>query len=101
VGELEDEFDVAQRPAVSLASGAVVLEGSSKIRDLEVQYDIVLPRDQGFETLAGFVMAQLGRIPKGGETLEFAGRRFTILQMEGRRIGHVKIESAHQLESAS
>lgn len=101
VGELEDEFDVAQRPAVSLASGAVVLEGSSKIRDLEVQYDIVLPRDQGFETLAGFVMAQLGRIPKGGETLEFAGRRFTILQMEGRRIGHVKIESVHQLESAS
>jgi putative hemolysin len=101
VGELEDEFDVAQGPAVSLASGAVVLEGSAKIRDLEVQYDIVLPRDQGFETLAGFVMAQLGRIPKGGETLEFSGRRFTILQMEGRRIGHVKIENVHQLESAS
>ena len=100
VGELEDEFDVAQKPVVSLASGAVVLEGSVNIRDLEVQYDIVLPRDEGFETLAGFVMAQLGRIPRGGETFDFDGRRFTVLQMEGRRIGRVKVESVRQLEPA-
>jgi CBS domain containing-hemolysin-like protein len=85
---------------VSLASGAVVLDGSFNIRDLEVQYDIVLPRDQGFETLAGFVMAQLGRIPRGGETFDFDGRRFTVLQMEGRRIGRVKVESVRQLEPA-
>jgi magnesium and cobalt exporter, CNNM family len=103
VGELEDEFDVAQRPVVSLASGAVVLDGTANIRDLEVQYDIVLPRDEGFETLAGFVMAQLGRIPKGGETFEYDGRRYTVLHMEGHRIARVKIESVHQptLETAS
>ena len=63
VGELEDEFDVAQRPVVTLASGAVVLDGGSNLRDLETQYDIVLPREEGFETLAGFVMDQLGKIP--------------------------------------
>ena len=100
VGELEDEFDVSQRPVVSLTTGAVVLDGSSNIRDLEVQYDIILPRDQGFETLAGFVLAQLGRIPRGGESVEHDGRRFTVLHMEGRRIGRVKIESVHQLEPA-
>jgi CBS domain containing-hemolysin-like protein len=91
VGELEDEFDVAQRPAV-LGSGSVVLDGSSSIRDLEMQYDILLPRDEGFETLAGFVMAQLGRIPKGGEAFVYQDRRYTVLQMEGRRISSVKIE---------
>jgi putative hemolysin len=96
VGELEDEFDLAARPLDSLASGAVILDGSSNIRDLEVQYDIVLPRDHGFETLGGFVMAQLGRIPKGGETFDFDGRRYTVLQMEGRRIARVKIESVRQ-----
>jgi CBS domain containing-hemolysin-like protein len=104
VGELEDEFDVAQRPVVSLASGAVVLDGSANIRDLEVQYDIVLPRDEGFETLAGFVMAQLGKIPRGGESFEYDGRRYTVLHMEGHRIARVKIESVHQtpsLENAS
>lgn len=96
VGELEDEFDLVARPAVSLTSGAVVLDGSSNVRDLEVQYEIVLPRDQGFETLGGFVMAQLGRIPKGGEAFEYEGRRYTVLQMDGRRIARVKIETTNQ-----
>jgi putative hemolysin len=104
VGELEDEFDLAARPVDLMAAGAVVLDGSVNIRDLEVQYDIVLPRDEGFETLGGFVMAKLGKIPKGGETFEFDGRRYTVLQMEGRRIGRVKIENAGKvtpLETAS
>jgi CBS domain containing-hemolysin-like protein len=96
VGELEDEFDIAQRPAVALASGAVVLDGGSNLRDLENQYEITLPREEGFETLAGFVMAQLGRIPRGGESFEYEGRRYTVLQMEGHRVVRVKIESLNQ-----
>jgi CBS domain containing-hemolysin-like protein len=93
VGELEDEFDVAQRPIIPLTAGAVVLDGAANVRDLEVQYEILLPRDEGFETLAGFVMARLGKIPKGGEAFEYQGRRYTVLQMEGRRIARVKIEN--------
>ena len=69
-----------------------MLEGTANVRDLEVQYDVQLPRDQGFETLAGFVLAQLGKIPQGGESFEYEGRRYTVLQMEGRRITKVKIE---------
>jgi putative hemolysin len=92
VGELEDEFDVAQ-PAVALASGAVVLDGGFNLRDLETQYDIVLPREDGFETLAGFVMSQLGKIPKGGERFEYDSRRYTVLQMDGHRVVRVKIEN--------
>ncbi|HZD95980.1 MAG TPA: hemolysin family protein [Candidatus Sulfotelmatobacter sp.] len=93
VGELEDEFDVAQLAVVPLSSGAVVLDGSSNLRDLEAQYDIVLPREEGFETLAGFVMSQLGKIPRAGERFEFDGRRYTVLQMDGHRIVRVKIEN--------
>src|SRR5215471_17294396 len=96
VGELEDEFDVAQLPAVPLTSGSVVLDGSANVRDLEVQYEIELPRDQGFETLAGFVMARLGRIPQGGESFEYQGRRYSVMQMEGHRISRIKIESTAQ-----
>src|SRR5262249_52457649 len=99
VGELEDEFDIAQRPAASLEAGVVVLDGSANVRDLEVQYGIVLPHDQGFETLGGFVMAQLGRIPNGGEGFPYDGRRYTVLQMEGRRIGRVKVENVTQTSS--
>jgi putative hemolysin len=101
VGELEDEFDIVQRPVVPLTSGAVLLDGSANLRDLEVQYEITLPREQGFETLAGFVLAQLGRIPRGGESFEFEGRRYTVLQMEGYRIARVKVEIIGTLEPAS
>jgi magnesium and cobalt exporter, CNNM family len=96
VGELEDEFDVAQRAAIPLPSGAVVVDGASNLRDLETQHDIVLPREEGFETLAGFVMSQLGKIPRAGERFEFDGRRYTVLQMDGHRIVRIKIEKLTQ-----
>jgi putative hemolysin len=104
VGELEDEFDVAQRPTIPLTAGTLELEGTVTIRDLEVQYDLELPRDQGFETLAGFVMARLGRIPRTGDSFEYQGRRYSVIQMEGHRIARVRIEIAIQpapLETAS
>jgi magnesium and cobalt exporter, CNNM family len=46
----------------------------------------------GFETLAGFVLARLGIIPKGGENFVFEGRRYTVTEMEGRRVAKVKVE---------
>lgn len=92
VGELQDEFDIAEPPRLLSAGGVLVLEGSENIRDLETQKELALPRDHGFETIAGFILWRLGRIPTGGESLEFEGRRFTVLSMEGRRIGKVKVE---------
>jgi putative hemolysin len=93
VGEIEDEFDVAP-PQQALAEGkiAVVLEGSVSIRDLESQYQLLLPHDSGFETLAGFILARLQRIPRQGETFEYEGHRFTVQEVEGHRIAKVKIE---------
>ena len=92
VGEIEDEFDVAQ-PAPSLRTDdALVLEGSFGIRDLESQYEISVPRDAGFETLAGFMLARLQRIPAMGEGFDYEGHRFTVEEMDGLRIAKVKIE---------
>jgi putative hemolysin len=95
VGEIEDEFDVTRQP---LPPGAttMVLDGSVPIRDLETQYQLTLPRDQGFETLAGFVLARLQKLPQGGESFDYQGRRFTVLDMDGRRIARVKIELAEE-----
>ena len=53
----------------------------------------MLPRDQGFETLAGFILSRVGKIPTGGESFEFDGHRFTVLTMAGHRIAKVKIET--------
>jgi putative hemolysin len=93
VGEIEDEFDIAP-PQQALVEGeiAVILEGSVGIRDLESQYQLSLPRDSGFETLAGFILARLQRIPRQGETFEYEGHRYTIHENEGHRIAKVRIE---------
>jgi CBS domain containing-hemolysin-like protein len=92
VGHIEDEFDVSS-PEPELADESVlVLEGGVNIRDLETQHDILLPRDAGFETLAGFVLARLQRIPYLGESFVYEGHRYTVEDMEGHRIAKVKIE---------
>jgi magnesium and cobalt exporter, CNNM family len=94
VGEIQDEFDVAPPSTPSFEDEtSFVLEGSAGIRDLESQYQILLPRDAGFETLAGFVLARLQRIPKVGDSFEYEGRRFSVVGMEGHRIAKVKIET--------
>jgi CBS domain containing-hemolysin-like protein len=91
VGEIEDEFDdVASATHGNPAS--LVLDAALNIRDLQSQYHLTLPRDEGFETLAGFVTAKLQRIPKPGDSFLYQQRRFTVLEMEGRRVEAVKVD---------
>ena len=99
VGEIEDEFDIAPptQPAID-EDTALLLEGSVNIRDLESQYQLTLPDDAGFETLAGFVLARLQKIPAVADAFEYEGRRYTVEEMEGHRIAKVRIET---LEPAS
>jgi CBS domain containing-hemolysin-like protein len=92
VGEIEDEFDIGPQPLPPGAT-SMVLEGAVNIRDLETQYHVTLPSDQGFETLAGFMLAQFQRIPKPGDSFEYDGRRFTVQEMENRRIARALIEA--------
>ncbi|HME32343.1 MAG TPA: hemolysin family protein [Terriglobales bacterium] len=93
VGEIEDEFDVSEKPLAPGAS-SMMLDGSVNIRDLESQYHIALARDEGFETLAGFVLAQQQKIPEAGDSFEYQGRRYTVVAMDGLRVDSVKIEVA-------
>src|SRR5208282_655457 len=93
VGELEDEFDVAStQPVVSDANPPLVLAGAINIRDLETQYELQLPQDEGFETLAGFLLSRLQQMPQGGEAFVYEGRRFVVEKVDGHRIATVRIE---------
>ena len=92
VGEMEDEFDVGLRRAPRMPAEAFYLDGGVNLRDLETQMHWRLPRDGGVETLAGFLLAQLGHIPESGESVDFEGRRYTVAEMSGHRISRVRIE---------
>jgi CBS domain containing-hemolysin-like protein len=93
VGEVQDEFDTAEpQPALAAGEAALVVDGSTSLRDLEMDYQITLPRDAGFETLAGFMLSRLQKIPHIGDQFEFEARRFAVKEMDGHRIASVKID---------
>jgi len=90
-GEIGDEHDV-KRPKPTVEAAMLEVDGSITIRDLDTQYGLELPGDAGFETLAGFLLFQLGNIPKEQDTVEYGGRKFTIIEMHRNRIARVRIE---------
>ncbi|HEY9138356.1 MAG TPA: hemolysin family protein [Terriglobus sp.] len=94
VGELEDEFDVSARNLPTPDHhGSVDLDGTVTLRDLTTQLHWHFPREAGIETLAGFMLAQLGHLPKVGEEVEFAGRVFRVQEMNGRRISRIHVKT--------
>ena len=89
-GEIGDEHDVRRVPPAP-ASAVIEVDGSTSIRDLASQYEIELPGDAGFETLAGFLLFRLGYIPAAGETVSYGQRSFIVTEMDRNRIARVKI----------
>jgi putative hemolysin len=91
VGEIQDEYDWEERPVERLRDGSLVVEGTVPASELRDTHKVPLP-DGEFETVAGFMLAELGRVPKGGEVVQVAGFRFTVVDVEKNRISKVKIE---------
>jgi putative hemolysin len=91
VGEIHDEFDVVEKP-LPLADGAMIFDGASNVRDLDAQYNITLPEDPAYATVGGFVLDQLGFIPKGGESFDYGNYHFTVIEVDGKRVARVKIQ---------
>ncbi|MGQ9805754.1 MAG: hemolysin family protein [Chlorobiales bacterium] len=77
--------------AVQRNDGTWLIEGLMPIRDFKEQFHLAeLPdEDSGFETLGGFVMHQLGTIPKEGQAFEWNNARFEVVDMDGRRIDKI------------
>jgi putative hemolysin len=98
VGEIEDEYDVPEEPAI------VQREDGSWLVDGKVAYETVRerlalpanpPQERGLYTsLAGFVLARLGHIPTVGETLRVGNRVFEVVDMDGRRVDRILIRPA-------
>jgi putative hemolysin len=98
VGEIHDEFDVVENP-LPLADGAMIFDAASNVRDLDAQYNITLPEDPAYATVGGFVLDQLGFIPKGGESFDYGNFRFSVVEMDGKRVARVKIQRVRSPET--
>jgi CBS domain containing-hemolysin-like protein len=99
-GEIGDEHDV-KRPAPVAGAAVTELDGGINIRDLASQYEIELPGDAGFETLAGFLLLKFGYIPAPGESITYGSRTFIVQEMDRNRIAKVKVVTARPAEGVA
>jgi CBS domain containing-hemolysin-like protein len=91
VGEIDDEFDDEVRAQIVRDGDAYVLSGRLVIRDANRVLKLELPEHDGFTTIAGFLMAQSGRLLNEGDSINYDGRCFIVERLEGRRIRRVRL----------
>ena len=90
VGEIEDEFDVAEEPVVQTGEDTYRVDGMFSIDDFNERFGTELP-EEDFNTVAGFVFGQLGRVGEPGDDVEYDGMRFDVLEVDGNRIELVAV----------
>jgi CBS domain containing-hemolysin-like protein len=90
VGEIQDEFDPAGHAIRRVGAGRHLVRGSTRLDRVETQLGLELP-DGEYETLAGFVLDQLGRIPEPGEEVAYGEHTFTVTKREGVRVTQIAV----------
>jgi len=91
VGEIRDEHDI-ESPVIQLTNGTLLIDASISLRDLKEDYQISLPESTEYETLGGFLMTTLQKIPQVGDVVEMERKRISIMEMVGQRLSKVKLE---------
>ena len=91
VGDIRDEYDVDEPETTRLQGGELEVDGLLNLDDFEDETGLVLPEGP-YETVAGYVVAQLGHVPTVGETVTFDGHTLTVVEIDGRRISRVKVK---------
>ena len=90
VGEIQDEHDRTPASVERLPDGSYRVAARTNIDELNEAFDWTLPKHD-YETVAGLVLATLGRIPRAGEVFQIPGYTITVLQTDARRVTAVKI----------
>ena len=89
VGEIRDEYDVESETVVEEEDGSFVFSGKVNVDEVRDRLGVEIERE-GFETVGGFLLSHLGRMPYVGELIEVGGLLFEVLEVERRRITKVR-----------
>lgn len=90
VGELDDEIERDEEEFQTVDEHTSIVEGNTRLEDVNEELDLDLPEGD-YETLAGFLLEQFGRLPEPGESLDYQNVLITVLEMQGPRIKRVEI----------
>lgn len=90
VGEIRDEYDVEAEPIVDEGNGNLVVSGKVSVDEVADRLGVEIERE-GFETVGGYLLARLGRMPYIGERFEIDDLEVEVLDVERRRINKVRL----------
>jgi putative hemolysin len=90
VGEIRDEYDVESEPIVDEGNGRFVFSGRVNVDEVAQRLSVQIERE-GFETVGGYLLSHLGRVPAVGERFEIDGLSVEVLAVDRRRIDKVRI----------
>ena len=91
VGEIRDEYDREEdEPVIDEGGGTFLFAGGASVDDMSRPLDVTI-EPQGFETVAGYVLSRLGRVPHAGESFDADGLRIEVVEAERRRVHRVRV----------
>lgn len=97
VGEIRDEYDT-ESPVQVLQNGTTLIDASLAIRDLNEDYGFDIPESNEYDTIGGFLISNLQRLPAVGDVYQTETMKFTIVAMKGRRILKLRAEPVSVLQ---
>lgn len=101
VGEIEDEHDREGRKIEHLEGREVLVDARIDIGELNEELGVSFPEQEGVETLAGFIISLLGRVPPVGEIIEHERLKIRVVEATKRRVGKVRISGIARLPGNS
>lgn len=94
VGEVADEHDRLRHSVRTISPGAWVVPGTLRPDELLTYTGVEVPEDPSYETVGGFILSRLGRLPVVDERVDLPGVALTVQRLEGRRIERVRVEKS-------
>ena len=101
VGEIKDEHDTEQKLFVETKDGGFIVDAKMSVSDLSDGTGIELPENTEYDSVGGFVVATLGKVPQQGDAFQSNGVAVTVLEVDDRRVHRVKLVPLSQEESSS
>ena len=92
IGDIADEYDVAQREALEM-NGVLELSGSMSLIDVRSDHGVKIP-EGSWSTLGGYVFSKIGRVPRVGDRVPFSGGELEVVAMDSRRVAAVRVHRA-------
>ena len=91
VGEIRDEYDVEEQPVQLVTPNEAIVDARLPIEELGEMFDIEIEKDLDFDSIGGFIVNELGRMPNVGDQVGIDGIRLKVLSITGRRVKKVRV----------